>query len=153
MNSVPSVHHIGVQTSDLDNCLKWYVEFFAVEQKWCLDRFSELTHSRLPGIRRLIEVTAGSLRFHLFDRAHTTGAPADGLSYQFQHICLQVQTPDDLVTIRDRWIRLFESGSFAFARPDYPTDIVVDSDGVQSLYVFDVNGLEYEYSYIPDGPR
>lgn len=149
----PRVDHVGVQTADLENCLHWYEQFFGAERKWELDRFSELTLSRLPGIGRLIEVAVGDLRFHLFDRSDHNRRTPDADSYQFQHVCLRVDTPEELSTVRDRWIELYESGRFAFAREDPPTDIVVDDEGVLSLYLFDVNGLEYEFTYVPEGCR
>ncbi|MEU5019256.1 VOC family protein [Streptomyces angustmyceticus] len=144
---------MGVQTADLDNCFDWYQEFFDAEKKWELDRFSELTLSRLPGIRKLIELAVGEIRLHLFDRAGHNGRTADDDGFVFQHVCIQVATPQELAERRRRWIELYESGRFTFARPEMPTEIVVDDDGVQSLYLLDVNGLEYELSYIPDGHR
>lgn len=149
----PRIHHVGVQTADLDNCLGWYREFFDAEKKWELDRFSELTLSRLPGIRKLIEISVGDIRLHLFDRTGHNGRTPDGDGFLFQHVCVQVATPQELVECRRRWIELYESGRYTFARPELPTEIVVDDDGVRSLYLFDVNGLEYELSYIPDGHR
>ncbi|MEU6083129.1 VOC family protein [Streptomyces sp. NPDC047108] len=149
----PSIHHVGVQTADLENCLNWYLEFFEAEKKWELDRFSELTLSRLPRIGRLVEVAVGDLRFHLFDRTGYDAGPPQDDAFQFQHVCLRVDTPEDLETVRDRWTELYDSGRFAFARQDGPTDIVVDGDGVSSLYVFDVNGLEYEFTHVPEGHR
>jgi catechol 2,3-dioxygenase-like lactoylglutathione lyase family enzyme len=149
----PCIDHVGVQTADFENCLNWYVEFFGAEKKWELDRFSDLTLSRLPGIGRLVEVAVGDLRFHLFDRSgHNRQVPQDE-SYQFQHVCLRVDAPEDLEAVRDRWIELYDSGRFAFARQDPPTDVVVDDDGVLSLYLFDVNGLEYEFTHVPEGLR
>ncbi|MEV0325622.1 VOC family protein [Micromonospora echinospora] len=149
----PRVHHVGVQTSDLDNSVRWYTEFFGARVAWELDRFSDLTLSRLPGIRRLAEVAVDGLRVHLFDRAgHSRELPPEQ-AYQFQHVCLQVDRVEDLVTARDRWIELYESGRFSFARADAPTDIVVDADGVSSLYLFDPNGLEYEFTHVPVGSR
>lgn len=147
------IHHVGVQTADLDNCLEWYLDFFGAEQKWELDRFSSLTLSRLPGIGRLAEVAVGDVRFHLFDRAgHTAEQPgADG--FLFQHVCLQVNSPEELETVRCRWTDLYDSGRYTFAVPGRPTDIVIDDDGVRSLYLYDVNGLEFEFSYLPEGPR
>jgi hypothetical protein len=53
-------HHIGVQTDDLKNCLHWYLDCFEEDQAWHLDRFSDLTTSRLPGIRELTEVPVGT---------------------------------------------------------------------------------------------
>ncbi|MFD4504126.1 VOC family protein [Streptomyces sp. NPDC058457] len=147
------LHHLGVQTSDIENCLSWYLDFFHATQKWELDQFSELTLSRLPGIRRLIEVAAGDIRFHIFDRADHNGRIPDENSYQFQHACIAVSTPEEIAEIRRHWIDLYDSGRYTFARPDGPTDIVVDSDGVMSLYLYDVNGLEYEFSYVPEGDR
>ncbi|MEY9877083.1 catechol 2,3-dioxygenase-like lactoylglutathione lyase family enzyme [Streptacidiphilus sp. MAP12-33] len=149
----PRIHHIGVQAADLDNCLRWYQDFFGAERKWELDRFSPLTLSRLPGIGRLVEIGVGDLRFHLFDRADHTGRQPDPVGVQFQHVCLQVDSPEELGAVRRRWTELHASGRYSFARPDLPTDIVVDDDGVRSLYLYDVNGLEYEFTHIPDGPR
>ncbi|MFJ4576770.1 VOC family protein [Streptomyces sp. NPDC088846] len=142
-----------MQTADLDNAVEWYLEFFRAEQKWSLDRFSELTLSRLPGIRRLVELAVGDLRFHLFDREGHNGRKPDEDGFLFQHACIQVGSPQELVETRRRWIEIYESGRFSFVRADGPTDIVVDDDGVQSLYVFDVNGLEFEFAYIPEGHR
>ncbi|MGD9484181.1 VOC family protein [Streptomyces sp. TRM70308] len=149
----PRIHHVGVQTADLDNCLTWYQEFFGAEKRWELDRFSDLTLSRLPGIGRLVEVAVGDLRFHLFDRSdHDRRVPPEE-SHQFQHVCLRVDEPDELTAVRERWIELYDSGRFAFARQDGPTEVVVDEDGVRSLYLFDVNGLEYEFAHVPEGHR
>ncbi|HEX8346569.1 MAG TPA: VOC family protein [Actinoplanes sp.] len=149
----PRVHHVGVQTSDLENSVRWYTEFFGARRNWELDRFSELTLRRLPGIGRLAEVATDTLRVHLFDRTDHSHELPRPLAYQFQHVCLEVDRPEDLQTARNRWIDLYESGRFTFARPDQPTDIVVDSDGVSSFYLFDPNGLEYEFTHVPEGPR
>jgi catechol 2,3-dioxygenase-like lactoylglutathione lyase family enzyme len=143
------VHHVGIQTADLDNCVNWYIAFFGGEKKWALDRFSELTTSRLPGIGRLVEVAVGDIRFHLFDRAGHNRAIPDPVGFQFQHVCIQVDTAEELRHVRDRWTLLYESGRFSFAHDEAPTDIVVDSDGVESLYLYDVNGLEFEFSFLP----
>jgi catechol 2,3-dioxygenase-like lactoylglutathione lyase family enzyme len=147
--TVLSVHHVGVQTDDLENCLSWYLDFFDAEQIWQLDRFSELTRSRLPGIQRLTEVTAGGVRFHLFDRStHSSKGPLPD-DFQFQHVCLAVGSAGELTRIRARWLELYESGRYRFALDDPPTEIVTDADGIQSLYVLDVNGLEFEFTYVP----
>ncbi len=149
----PRLHHFGIQTADLDNCLRWYLDFFDAQQNWSMDRFSELTRSRLPGIRRLIEVQAGDLRFHLFDREGHTGCGPDAYGFQFQHACIQLATLEDLAAMRDRWIELHASGRYTFARTDGPTNIVVDDDGTESVYLYDVNGLEYEFTCMPAEPR
>jgi catechol 2,3-dioxygenase-like lactoylglutathione lyase family enzyme len=142
------LHHVGVQTYDLADSLAWYGDFFGAEPTWTLETFSELTRSRLPGMRRLTEVVVGDFRLHLFER---TGAklPQDADPVQFQHLCFAVGSPDELRDRRARWIELFESGRHRFARPDPPTEIVVDDQGVQSFYCYDVNGLEFEFSYLP----
>lgn len=142
-------HHIGIQTSDLKNATAWYQDFLGCRTSWSLTTFSELTRSRLPGIRELHEVVVGDVRIHLFERpGRPANAPADSL-VQFQHVCLSAGSPEDLKELRDRWIRLYGSGKYSFALPDQPTDIVVDADGVQSFYTYDVNGLEFEFTYVP----
>jgi catechol 2,3-dioxygenase-like lactoylglutathione lyase family enzyme len=146
----PQFHHVGIQTNDLANSVRWYRDFLGCEQAWTLDRFSELTRSRLPGIRVLTEMVVGNVRVHLFERPGRPFDPADS-AIQFQHFCYRVDAADELVTIRRRWIELFESGEYSFALDEQPTDIVVDADGVQSFYAYDVNGLEFEFTYVPSG--
>ncbi|GAB3501196.1 VOC family protein [Amycolatopsis cihanbeyliensis] len=147
------LHHLGVQTTDIDNCLEWYLEFFGAQKEWQLDHFSELTQRRLPGIRRLVEISAGDVRIHLFDRAGHSEMQPDPNGFIFQHVCVSVSSPEELGEMRSKWIELYESGRFSFASTEQPTEIVVDDEGVQSLYVYDVNGLEYEISYMPEGTR
>ncbi|OLZ43653.1 dioxygenase [Amycolatopsis keratiniphila subsp. nogabecina] len=149
MLTVLSVHHVGVQTDHFENCLNWYLDFFEAEQIWQLDRFSRLTLRRLPGIRRLTEVTAGGVRFHLFDRVTHTGKTPSPDDFLFQHVCLVVDGAEELSRIRLRWLKLYKSGRYKFMLPDPPTEIVTDADGIQSLYLFDVNGLEFEFTYVP----
>jgi catechol 2,3-dioxygenase-like lactoylglutathione lyase family enzyme len=145
----PGLHHIGVQTFDLANALSWYRDFFGCELTWSTDRFSALTRSRLPGVTRLTEVRVGDLRFHLFERAGVERAQvADQV--QFQHLCVEVDTPEQLPTLRHRWIALHDSGRYRFLRADPPTEIVVDADGVRSFYCLDVNGLEFEFTHVPE---
>jgi len=115
---------------------------------WTLDRFSELTLRRLPGIRALTEVAIGDVRIHLFDRAGREFDPAES-SVGFQHFCFGVSAPEDLDVIRRRWIELYESGNYTFALDEQPTGIVTDDDGVQSFYAYDVNGLEFEFTFVP----
>ena len=144
-----SCHHVAIQTNDLENCSAWYEEFFGCRRSWSLSKFSELTHSRLPGIRRLMEVAVGDVRMHLFERdGRPAPDPAESVT-QFQHVCLSVGAAEDLAALRRRWIELFQSGRYSFALTEQPTEVVVDDDGVQSFYAFDVNGLEYEFTYVP----
>jgi catechol 2,3-dioxygenase-like lactoylglutathione lyase family enzyme len=146
----PRFHHVGIQTNDLDNSVRWYEDFFGCERAWTLDRFSELTRRRLPGIRALTEMAVGDVRIHLFERPGRAYDPAETAT-QFQHFCLCVDTAEELITLRRRWIELYESGRYRFALDEQPTDIVIDSDGVQSFYVYDVNGLEFEFTFLPSG--
>jgi len=142
-------HHVGVQTTDLANAVAWYRAFFGAEQAWALTTFSELTRSRLPGIRELVELGVGPVRLHLFERPGGA-APAPTVSVTgFQHVCLGVESPDQLVTMRDRWLDLYRSGDYRFALAEEATPVVVDDDGVRSFYAYDVNGLEFEFTYVP----
>jgi catechol 2,3-dioxygenase-like lactoylglutathione lyase family enzyme len=145
----PRFHHVGVQTTDLDNSVRWYREFLGCEQAWSLDRFSELTLSRLPGIRALTEMVLGDVRVHLFERPGRGSEPAES-AVQFQHFCFRVSAAEDLVRLRRRWTDLYASGRYTFALDEQPTAIVTDDDGVQSFYTYDVNGLEFEFTYLPD---
>jgi catechol 2,3-dioxygenase-like lactoylglutathione lyase family enzyme len=146
----PGFHHVGIQTSDLENCVRWYEDFLGCERAWTLDRFSELTRSRLPGIRELTEMVVGDVRIHLFERPGRACDPAQSV-IQFQHFCFRVGAPEELIALRRRWTDLFESGRYTFALDERATDIVTDDDGVQSFYAYDVNGLEYEFTYMPSG--
>ncbi len=146
----PRFHHVGIQTNDFDNCVAWYQDFLGCQREWTLDRFSELTRSRLPGIRILTELSLGDLRLHLFERPGKLADPAESAT-EFQHFCLCVDAPEDLERLRLRWIELYESGKYEFALDEPPTDVVTDDDGVQSFYAYDVNGLEFEFTYVPNG--
>jgi hypothetical protein len=124
------------------------MDFHEAKLMWTLDRFSELTLRRLPGIRELTEVAIGDVRIHLFERAGREFDPTRS-SVQFQHLCFGVSAPEELDVIRRRWIELYESGHYTFALDEQPTDIVTDDDGVQSFYAYDVNGLEFEFTFVP----
>ncbi|WP_030487094.1 VOC family protein [Micromonospora chokoriensis] len=144
----PRFHHVGIQTNDLGNSVSWYEEFLGCKPSWTLEQFSDLTRSRLPGIRTLTELTLGDLRLHLFERPGSATDPAIS-DVRFQHFCLSVDDPEELVRLRDRWIALHASGRYTFAVDEPPTDVVVDADGVQSFYAYDVNGLEFEFTHVP----
>ncbi|MFD0856848.1 VOC family protein [Actinomadura adrarensis] len=146
---VPRHHHLAIQAGDLESSVAWYRDFFGAEEKWTLEEFSELTASRLPGIRRLVEVLVGDVRFHLFDRDGCGAESPPTQARQFQHLCMAVESPGELREMRRRWIELRASGRYRFALPDGPTDIVTDADGAQSFYAHDVNGLEFEFTYVP----
>lgn len=146
----PQFHHVGIQTDDIENSIAWYDAFLGCQPAWTLDRFSELTRSRLPGIRVLTEMVLGDIRFHLFERPGTAPDPAASTA-RFQHFCFSVSAPEDLIALRQRWIGLHATGRYSFALDEEPTEIATDADGVQSFYAYDVNGLEFEFTYVPSG--
>ncbi|MFF3544721.1 VOC family protein [Streptomyces platensis] len=139
------MHHIAVQTDDVESTVTWYQEFLGATAEWSLNKFSPLTHDRLPGIKKLVELKVGDVRFHVFDRTGHTRNEPDRLGYQFQHIGITVDHHDELVMLRDRWLRLHERPDIRWSRDEPPSDIVTDDDGMQSLYVLDPNGLELEF--------
>lgn len=143
----PRIHHVAIQTDAVESTTRWYEEFLEATVEWSLSTFSPLTHSRLPGIEKLVELKVGDLRLHVFDRAgHTQDGP-DQLGYQFQHIGITVDRHEDLVELRKRWWQVRERHGIQWRRDEPPSDIVTDDDGMQSLYVLDPNGLELEFIY------
>ncbi|MER6915329.1 VOC family protein [Streptomyces sp. NPDC000594] len=149
----PRLHHIAVQTADLAQSVAWYEEYFGCRPTWSTDVFSPLTRDRLPGIVAMAEVKAEGVRFHLFEYEGTAGAQPLPEHPRFQHICLLATSSEELAERRRHWLALQATGRFAFAREEGPTDIVVDEDGVESFYFFDVNGLEFEFTHVPGGER
>lgn len=146
----PKFNHVAIQTDDVDGTARWYEQFLGATVEWSLESFSPLTSARLPGIRKLVELKAGDVRFHVFDRAgHSHHGPAP-LDFQYQHVGLAVERPEQLVELRERWLRVRRSADVRWSRNEQPTDIVTDADGMQSLYVLDPNGLELEFSYFPE---
>ncbi|MEO3977524.1 VOC family protein [Streptomyces sp. CAU 1734] len=151
--SAITVHHVGVQTADLENSVGWYREFFGCTVSWTLDEFSELTRSRLPGIERLVELVRGDVRFHHFSlRPGEAGRPPAAAG-QFQHVCFRVANAEELARWRSRWLELYASGRWSFAVPERATEIDTDKEGVQSFYALDPNGLEFEFTHVPGDPR
>ena len=150
--AVPHFHHVGIQTNDLANSVAWYRDFLGCRDSWSLTTFSDLTRSRLPGIRELREMVLGQLRIHLFERpGKPASAPGESVT-RFQHFCLAAHSPQALVALRERWLELYRSGRYCFELAEEATEIVVDADGVQSFYANDVNGLEFEFTYVPGHP-
>lgn len=149
MNSAPGMsrlHHVAIQTRDLRNCAAWYRSFLDLRENWTTSVFSETTLCRLPGIVRLTEVGSDVLRLHIFELADAT--PGDrSRRGQFQHVCLAVAAATELRRIRQRWIELFESGTYRFSHREHPTEIAVDDTGTENFYCLDVDGLELEFAY------
>jgi catechol 2,3-dioxygenase-like lactoylglutathione lyase family enzyme len=144
------IDHIGVQSDDLPCSIRWYEEFFGCDVTWQMEGgFSDLSRRRLPGISRLVELAVADIRFHLFTRSAGAGEPPPAEANQFQHVCIRVGSADELRRWRAHWFRLHSSGRYAFARPEPASVIDVDKDGMQSFYAYDVNGLEFEFTYAP----
>lgn len=143
-------HHIGVQTADLDNCLAWYADFFGAEKSWSLSTFSALTRERLAGIGTLVELAVGTARFHIFDRSGCAARDQLANTVRYQHVCLAVESRAAVHEWRARWIELYESGRYVFALTEPATRVDIDADGVASFYAYDVNGLEFEFTHVPD---
>ncbi|MFL1377189.1 MULTISPECIES: VOC family protein [unclassified Nocardiopsis] len=147
----PKFNHIAIQTDDVDATIRWYEDFLDATVEWKLDTFSPLTLERLPGIRKLVELKAGEVRFHVFDRSDHSRSGPSPLDYQFQHLGIEVDDPAHLVELRERWLRVRESSTgIRWNRDEPPSEIVVDSDGMRSLYVLDPNGLEIEFIHFPE---
>jgi catechol 2,3-dioxygenase-like lactoylglutathione lyase family enzyme len=150
---VPQLHHVAVQTSDLANCVDWYVDFFGGRATWSTEDFSDLTRGRLTDICEMTEVAVGGMQFHLFERDGADEGQPHANRAQFQHVCLEAGSAAELREWRERWLALHDSGKYRFSRPDGPTDVVVDDQGTESFYFFDVNGLEFELTYLPGSSR
>lgn len=148
---VGAIDHVGIQTMDLENAVSWYQEFLGCRISWQMDGgFSDLSLRRLPGLAHLVEVAVGEIRLHLFTRERGTDGPPAGEVNQFQHLCIRVDTPEQLRLWRGRWLELHESGRYSFVRAEPASEIDVDGQGMQSFYAYDVNGLELEFTYQPD---
>ncbi len=149
---VLAVHHVAIETTDVDNTVAWYEAFLGCERTWTLTSFSLLTQERLPGISTLTELAVGAFKLHVYERApQLASVPLVGAgavpAIQFQHLAFAVGSAAALSGARARWIELFDSGKFSFARSDCPTPIVTDADGIASFYCYDVNGLELELTF------
>lgn len=148
----PQFNHVAIQTDDVEATIRWYEQFLGATVEWTLETFSPLTHERLPGVTKLVELKTGNMRFHVFDRDEHTHEGPRPLDFQFQHIGMTVQRPEQLEELRERWIRVRETmNGLRWNRDEPPTDIVVDADGMRSLYLLDPNGLEFEFIYFPEG--
>ncbi|MFF3226890.1 VOC family protein [Nocardia suismassiliense] len=149
LDIAPRFHHLAIQTDDVDSTIRWYQEFLGATVEWSLASFSPLTLERLPGIEKLAELKKGDVRFHVFDRAGHSKDTPDPLGYQYQHVGITVDRAEDLVALREQWLKARQAIDIHWTRDDPPSDIVTDPDGMQSLYVLDPNGLELEFVYFP----
>jgi catechol 2,3-dioxygenase-like lactoylglutathione lyase family enzyme len=146
-----AINHVGVQTMDLANAVHWYQEFLGCTVSWELtDGFSDLSRQRLPGLAHVVEVAVGDIRLHLFARDTGAHQPPAAEVNQFQHLGIAVSSPQELRLWRARWLELYESGRYTFVRPEQASEIDIDGQGMQSFYLYDVNGLEIEFTWLPE---
>lgn len=141
------LHHFAIQVPELDNTTKWYCDFFQMEHQWTLDKLNHVTLSRLPGIRAVSELGNSNMRVHLLHMPGTAPAQREK-RIEFQHICMQLNTAEDVQTMHAKWISFYNSGKYGFQHDWQPTEII-DEDGAKTFYCFDVHGNEFELTYIP----
>src|SRR5205085_2724743 len=107
--SAPRLHHIAIQTRDVENAKAWYEDFFGCRASWSLNTFNDVTLSRLPGIQRLIEMVVGEIRVHLFECSTQTPGLVSANVTQFQHVGFSVESVAELLRLRSLWLELFAS--------------------------------------------
>lgn len=142
--------HLAIQVEgrNLENTVKWYADFFECKKNWQQSSdFQQLTLDRIPGIQTIVELESSYFRFHLFSKKILGRAFYENI--QYHHIGFAAKSSNILDGFRKRWIRLQESKKYYFFKNTYVTEKIIDSLGVESLYFTDVNGLEYELTYIP----
>ena len=129
--------HVGVQLTELDKSLKWYQYVFNCQKSWELDQFSSTTLSRLPGIKRLIELKNEDLKLHIFERSDL--GSSSNVRSQFQHTAIEVKSKKEIESIVSRVRQTQEQSCI-----DSISDIVTDEDNMTCCYFFDPEGNEYE---------
>ena len=112
----------GIQTNDLDNCVRG-TRTFSAAAGVDTGTFSELTRSRLPGIRALTELALGDVRLHLFERPGRVCRSRRRALSSSSTSASASNAPEELDALRRRWIELYESGRYTFNldRADRPT--------------------------------
>ena len=129
--------HVGVQLKNLEQNLNWYQYVFNCEKSWELDQFSHLTLSRLPGIKRLVELKNNDLKLHLFERDDLT--PASNVRAQFQHTAIDVQSKQSIKQIVRRIHETNVSSCI-----ESISEIITDDSLMSCCYFMDPEGNEYE---------
>ncbi len=142
--------HVGIQTADFDNTVKWYKDFFECEEIWSrtIEQLPVPIQNRMPLSSKLVELCKNDLRFHIFDIV-TEHVQQPKNALHMEHFCVEVETFEELIELRERWISLFKSGAYTFVRDDMPTEIIPSSAGMQGFYAHDPNGIELEAFYLP----
>ena len=68
---------------------------------------------------------------------------------QNHHLGFSVKTSNEIDQIIEKWNKLYQSQRYLFVQNAYITNKIRDSVGVESAYFTDVNGLEFEITYVP----
>ena len=142
--------HIAIQVEgkNLANTIKWYADFFECKKNWQQSSdFQPLTLERIPGIQSIAEMESSYFRFHLFSKKTLNDVVCENI--QYHHLGFSVENPSILDKFYEKWIKLHHSNKYYFSKNTYVTEKMIDSLGVESLYFTDVNGLEYELTYVP----
>lgn len=96
---------------------------------------------------RLVELQVGDIRFHVFDIKEGHTLP-EASALQYQHFGVMVDTRERLYAMRDKWIRLYQSGRFRFKSTEQPSDYIPSPGEMLCFYAKDPNGLEFEVIHI-----
>lgn len=143
--------HIGIQTNNFENTVKWYEDFFGCKQMWYKKKedLPEAIQRRMPLAYQLVELQKNDLKFHVFDLENPEYATQPKNALFMEHFCVEVETFEELKDLRKHWISLFESGNYTFQRENMPTEIIPSSHGMQGFYAHEPNGIELEVFYLP----
>lgn len=143
--------HLAYQVENLNLTIDWYTKMFNARINWRVNRgFSKTTTSRLPGIRSLVELQVGGMKWHIFDRANvktTFVSPTERPEYQ--HVSVKVANHKMLYQMYQSWWALlneFRSAYLDINRPEkeFCTNIIEEMDGSKAFYCLDLNGVEIE---------
>lgn len=143
--------HLAVQIPHqrLQNTVKWYIDFFGCTKNWeQYTSFEPLTYERIPGIQSIVELECKAFRFHIFGREPLNEIVVNEY-IQNHHVGFSVSDPSEIERIEQKWNELYQSQNYVFTQNAYVTEKMTDSLGVDSIYFTDVNGLEFEVTYVP----
>lgn len=140
-------HHVALPCRDLPTTISWYHDLLGCEPAWETSEFAVSTRQRIPGITRMAELRLAGLRLHIYE-TRQPDPPAAG-----QHFCLAVPDAEALSAVRQRAALLAGAPLRISAPPDaarggWP-EVVIDADGVRSIYLTDPDANEFEVTFIP----
>jgi hypothetical protein len=143
--------HLAIQVlnGQVENTVKWYMDFFKCKKIWQQSSdFEDLTRRRLIGIDTIVELKSSFFRFHIFSRPINNSTVDHYI--QYHHIGFSVDKSSKLTKLIQQWHDLRLSNKYTFYKDAYVTEHIKDTIGVESIYFTDVNGLEYEVTYVPE---